>query len=102
MILFNACAEFYGKEKSCKDLTVLNSFFNGYLKNDKEGKKFLKEYENIAPVLVDKINLSESKQKLYAYIADVASCCAKFILLGENVRSLNQLNFMLKNLKSSL
>ncbi len=102
MILFNACAKIYGKEQNCKELAALNGFFNGYLKEDKDGKKFLREYEKTAPALVDKINSSESKQKLYAYVNDVANCCAEFILLGENVRCLNEMKFMLKNLKSGL
>lgn len=102
MILFNACAEFCGKEKFGNQLSVLNEYFNGFLKSDKDGKKFLKRYERGAPYLVESINSSEMKQEFYRYISGFLSSCAQLISFGENQKCLNELKFMVKNLKKAL
>lgn len=102
MTLFNACAEFCGKEKFDNQLSALSEYFNGFLKSDKDGKRFLKRYERVAPYLVERINSSEMKQEFYRYISGFLSSCTELISLGENQRCLNELKFMLKNLKKAL
>ncbi len=102
MTLFYACAEFCGKEKTGNQLSILNGFFNGFLKSDKGGKKFLKQYERVAPYLIESINSSEIKREFYRYIGGILSSCARFVSFGENQKCLNQLKFMLKNLKKAL
>ena len=102
MLLFNACAEVCGKKKFDSQLFVLNEYFNGFLKSDKGGKKFLKEYQRIAPYLIECINSSEIKREYYIYIGGFLSSCARLISSGENQKCLNELKFMLKNLKKAL
>ena len=88
-----------GKADDCKELTVLRSFRDTYLKSTQEGRALVEEYYSVAPLIVEKINSSDKKEKYYEYIYEVVEKCVKLIGIGEKERALNEYKFMTLNLK---
>ena len=88
-----------GKADDCEELTVLRSFRDTYLKSTQEGRALVEEYYSVAPLIVEKINSSDKKEKYYEYIYEVVEKCVKLIGIGEKERALNEYKFMTLNLK---
>lgn len=97
--LTSACVDFMGKADDCEELTVLRSFRDTYLKSTQEGRALVEEYYSVAPLIVEKINSSDKKEKYYEYIYEVVEKCVKLIGIGEKERALNEYKFMTLNLK---
>ncbi len=97
--LTSACVSYLGKPDDCYELTVLRSFRDGYLSESDEGKELIKEYYAIAPSIVEKINSSQQKEALYAYIYENIKNCIFFIENGENENALERYKNMVLYLK---
>jgi len=80
--LTSACVEYMGKPDDCEELTVLRKFRDEVLSKTKEGKALIKKYYEVAPSIVDKIEMSNNKAKYYDYIYKKVKQCMNF--LNEN------------------
>lgn len=63
-----AACEFLNKEDDCYELTMLRNFRDYWLAHQPEGENLIKEYYEIAPVIVDNINRSNEKEETYMKI----------------------------------
>ena len=77
--LTSACVGYMGLADDCEELTLLREFRDGYLKSSDGGEKLIKEYYEIAPYLVEKINKNERKNEIYEYIYRQICICVDLI-----------------------
>lgn len=54
------------KERDCDELNFLRRFRDEHIKSSGEGQALVKEYYNIAPKLIEKIDLEEDAKSIYA------------------------------------
>ncbi len=85
--------------RSQEEIAALKKFRDEYMKSTEEGQKLVKEYYEVAPKIVEKIEASDKKQIYYQYIYEVVGKCVGLIGCGENERTLNEYKFMVINLK---
>ncbi|MGC4019555.1 MAG: hypothetical protein QM793_10280 [Muricomes sp.] len=89
------------KPDDCYELTVLRDYRDEYLLNSKEGEGLVKEYYNVAPTIVKRIDREASSAEIYAGIwQDYLSPCIRLIeadrkeecreLYGDMVHSLEK------------
>lgn len=97
--LTSACVEYLGKPDDCEELTKLRSFRDGYLKAREGGKKLIEEYYQIAPLIVEKINQSNERDKHYAYIYETVQNCLTYIDEGKDEKALELYKAMVVCLK---
>jgi hypothetical protein len=64
-----------GFPDDCRELTILRQFRDDVLKASPEGLALVDEYYRIAPALVDKINASAEKDKIYHEIYRMILLC---------------------------
>ena len=60
-----AVCEYYGKEDDCYELTMFRHFRDTWLLKQADGKKLIKEYYDIAPIIVN--NLAQNINNQYIY-----------------------------------
>ena len=82
--LTTACTEYKGLPDDCMELTVLRAFRDSYLKNTAEGENLVREYYEIAPKIVERVNGSSKKDEIYEEIYRRIACCIEHIQAGEN------------------
>lgn len=63
--LSSACIEHKKLSDDCYELNKLRSFRDEYLLKTKEGRILTRQYYLLAPTIVEQINLSEDKDKIY-------------------------------------
>ena len=97
--LTSACVEYLGKADDCEELTALRAFRDGYMKSTEEGNALVKQYYEVAPTIVERINASDKKEKYYQYVYEVIEKCVKLIDIREYERTLNEYKLMVLNLK---
>lgn len=93
------CMRYFGENDDCEAQTVMQSFYNGYLKNSKNGIKLLKKYEKTIPEIIKSISVPGKAEICYSYIYMVIVRCVRLIKLGENERALDEYKYMIENLK---
>ena len=76
-----------GKPDDCEELTKLRAFRDSYMKQSESGKKLVEEYYRIAPLIVEKINISEDKNKIYEDIYQTILKCIVAIDGGNNSKA---------------
>ncbi len=75
-----AVCESLGKEDDCYELELLRSYRDGYLMATREGEALVKEYYNIAPTIVTRINRQSQASGVYRGIWDnYLKPCIRFI-----------------------
>lgn len=77
--LTSACVDYYKKEDNCEELETLRAFRDNYLLSTPSGQDLIKQYYEIAPKIVEKINASEKKGEYYQYIYSIIEICIKLI-----------------------
>ena len=77
--LSSACVEYLNLPDDCRELTTLRSFRDQVLMASPEGKSIVRQYYEIAPSLVEKINLSENKDTIYRGIYQRILLCIREI-----------------------
>ena len=55
--------------------------------------------DNLISEIIERAEVSEKRDKIYKYIAEVAENCAKLCVKGENLRVLNAYKLLIDNLK---
>ena len=100
--LTSACVEYLGKEDDCKELTMLRAFRDNYLKKQEGGEELIKEYYQVAPTIVEKINSSLEKEKYYEYIYSNITTCLKLIEENDNEGTLKIYKEMVLYLRDSV
>lgn len=68
--LTEACCNYRGLSDNCKELTILRDFRDNTLSQSEMGTKLIAHYYKIAPDIVEQINSSENRNKLYSEIFD--------------------------------
>lgn len=63
--LTTAACEYFGKEDDCYELTMLRHFRDAWLAKQADGAALIAEYYRIAPPIVEKLNASEWRDKIY-------------------------------------
>lgn len=79
-----AVCESQGKADDCYELELLRSYRDGYLLSTEDGQALVKEYYNIAPTIVNRINRQDNAEEIYGGIWDSwLSGCVHLIEAGE-------------------
>ena len=100
--LTSACVEYLGKEDDCEELTKLRAFRDNYLRKQEDGEELIKEYYQVAPLIVEKINSSSEKEKYYEYIYSNIIKCLKLIEVSDNEGTLKIYKDMVLYLKETV
>ncbi len=66
--LTTACCEYKGLPDDCYELTTLRYLRDSYMKKSLVGSKLVDLYYDIAPDIVEKINLLDNKKEIYEEI----------------------------------
>ena len=75
----------FGKPDDCYELTTFRNFRDNWLFNQPDGKTLIKEYYNIAPIIVAKINALSDSAEIYKNLwRDYLAACLKSIEVGDN------------------
>ena len=78
-----AVCGYLAKPDGCPELTAFRQFRDGWLAGQRDGPALIKEYYRIAPCIVEKINASPFRDRIYASIWDThLSVCLRFIKYG--------------------
>lgn len=81
----SACVEARGLADDCKELTILRSFRDTYLRNVEGGMLEISQYYLIAPKIVEKIKAREDSMTIFERIySELVEPCVAFIEQGEN------------------
>lgn len=87
--LTSACTEYLGKPDDCEELTKLRAFRDNYMKRTEYGKNLVDEYYQIAPKIVDKINVSPNKEVYFKDIYQTILLCLEQIDISNNDKVLD-------------
>ncbi len=80
-----AVCKYFNKPDDCYELTTLRKFRDTWLTAQPDGKELVEEYYAIAPGIVNAIDSSSEKDKIYMHIwTDYIEPCIKLIELGAN------------------
>lgn len=80
-----AVCKYFNKPDDCYELTTLRKFRDTWLIGQPDGKKLIEEYYAIAPEIVNAIDRSSEKDKIYMHIwSNYIEPCIKLIELGAN------------------
>lgn len=100
--LTSACVSYMGKEDDCYELTTLRTFRDGYMKGIDDGEELIKEYYDVAPRIVEKIDSNENRESYYKYIYSVVTECIEHIKKEENQTAVEKYTEMVKTLRNKL
>lgn len=80
-----AVCDYLGKPDDCFELTTLRNFRDNWLANQIGGSEEIRQYYEIAPAIVEKLNRSEEKDFWYKKIRqEYIEPCLEKILRGDN------------------
>ena len=80
-----AVCKYFNKPDDCYELTTLRKFRDTWLAKQPDGKSLVEEYYEIAPDIVNAIDSSPEKDKIYMHILnDYINSCIKLVELGAN------------------
>lgn len=107
-----AVCETFGKPDDCYELTLLRNYRDSYLQSQPDGEEVIREYYDVAPTIVKRINRQPDKKKIYRGIWETyLSPCITMIendekaackeLYIEMVRTLQERYFYTDNTRGS-
>lgn len=95
-----AVCDSFNKPDDCYELTMFRHFRDNWLKNQPDGKELIKEYYNIAPKIVEKINRLVNAKEIYKSIWDNYLKICLYYLEQKNTKSCKKIYIdMVNNLK---
>lgn len=100
--LTSACVGHLGKPDDCEELTILRVFRDLYMGNTEEGRALVKEYYEVAPKIVEKIDASKDKDKYYNRIYEKVQKCIGLIKERKYKEAQDEYILMTKTLKDEL
>ena len=78
-----AVCKYFAKPDDCYELTTLRNFRDNWLAATRSGKALIKEYYEVAPKIVEKINALDNQEEVYRGLWDnYISPCIQLIELG--------------------
>lgn len=90
-----------GKEDDCHELEILRTYRDRYLMADDGGKELVREYYNIAPTIVKRIDRKSDADRIYFNIwNEYLKPCINFAELGKNEACREKYTEMVKKLES--
>lgn len=95
----SACVAFMGKPDDCMELETMRSFRDTVLMKTEEGKKLIRQYYEIAPEIVKKIDGSEKRAQIYRYIYRVVLECVEAIRSKEHNTAVSKYRTMVEQLQ---
>lgn len=98
--LTSACVDYLGKADDCEELTMLRAFRDNYMSKSEEGEKLVKEYYEVAPIIVEKIDASNKKAEYYADIYQTILKCIELIKDEKFVETQSEYVAMVKKYKA--
>ncbi|MBR3621843.1 MAG: zinc-ribbon domain-containing protein [Selenomonadaceae bacterium] len=95
-----AVCDSFNKPDNCYELTMFRDFRDNWLMKEADGKTLVNEYYEIAPRIVERINLSENAKNVYLDIwTDYLKPCLSDLECGDNVSCKNRYTQMVADLK---
>ena len=83
--LTSACVEAKNLPDDCRELTVLRSFRDNYMRNTERGSEEICEYYHVAPAIVEKIKALPDAVSIFENIYNqLVLPCVELIDRGEN------------------
>ena len=83
--LTSACTEARGLPDDCKELTILRTFRDGYMKLLPDGQAEICEYYHTAPMIVERIHeLPNANDVLERIYTELVLPCVELIQKGDN------------------
>lgn len=90
-----------GKADDCHELDVLRKYRDGYLMSDAGGEELVREYYNIAPTIVKRIDARDDADSVYSAIwKQYLEPCVALAEQGENEACREKYKEMVKKLES--
>ena len=75
----------HGKDDNCDELQTFRKYRDTYLVNQPDGNDLLKEYYEIAPLIVNSINAKHDHKEIYAkFWNEVLEPCLEMMKNGKN------------------
>lgn len=94
-----AVCQAQGKPDDCYELTCFRQFRDGWLANQPDGKGLIARYYDIAPSIVNIVNLQSDSPKIYQQIQETyLNPCLKAIESGDNQACLTHYKSMVEDL----
>ena len=97
--LTSACVGYMGKADDCKELTALRNFRDTYMKSTPEGRELVEEYYRIAPTIVENIDASPDRAKIYDGIYKTVEKCVALIENKEYEQTMTEYKNMVLRLQ---
>ena len=98
--LTSACVEAKGLPDNCRELTLLRSFRDGYMRSIPTGQADICEYYHIAPIIVDKIKKQPNMLDIFEEIyTDLIIPCVNLIESGNNQQAYDNYRNYVKKLQ---
>ena len=94
-----ACVEVAGLPDNCIELETMRFFRDEYLSKNKEKRKMIQEYYEIAPHIVEAINKDERKEEIYAWIWKKIKYIVNLIESGDSEEAVKSYRKMVLKLK---
>lgn len=100
--LTSACVEFKGLNDDCYELSTLRGFRDYYISQLNDGEENIKDYYEHAPIIVENIDKSETRNQIYADMYDnLIIKCIKLIEENELNSAYEVYSNYYSNLKES-
>ena len=80
-----AVCETFGKADDCYELTLLREYRDGYLAEQEDGESIIREYYDVAPTIVKRIDRRDDRREIYSGLwEDYLRPCIRMIENGQN------------------
>ena len=93
---------YFGKGNACYELQMLRAFRDTYMQQTAEGKALVKAYYEVAPKLVEKIDASEKRGRLYGYVFETLVYCVRDLAAAKNAEAQEAYRAMVEKLQAEL
>lgn len=73
------------RPEDCEELRLLKEYRDGYLSEEEDGRELIREYYDMAPTIVKRVDKREDKEEIYRFLYEAyISPCVRLIENGRN------------------
>lgn len=94
-----ACVEAAGLPDDCMELQTLRDFRDNYLQKSVEGRRMIREYYEIAPIIVEEIRRRSNCDEIFSEIFEEIKGIVLQIRLGNSRKAITSYKAMVSRLK---
>jgi hypothetical protein len=87
-LITTACVEAKGLPDNCLELNTMRAFRDSYIKSLPDGEEIIREYYQVAPQIVARINRTDNWQEVYLNLYEQLVLIVELICRGENDEAL--------------